>query len=329
MRFSKMQGVGNDFVVLDADALSPDTDWAELAMRLCERHVGVGADGLLTVSRTAPPAEEALPAPNNGGAGSEEPDASPSPPFAKGAGGISPPALGAGGPSFAMRMFNPDGTEDMCGNGLRCICLWAHQAGWLGERTEFMVATKEGSRRCRLIEVANDGRSAQISVDMGLPRFAPADVPVCAPTDERMVDRPLSVGGVLLSITSLNTGSTHTVIFGEEPDEATFQRLSPLIETHPLFPERTTVLWATPQGDNTVAVRIWERGVGETLGCGTGACAVGVAARLHGLVSAEAPTRVVSRGGTLQIDWPGEGAPITMTGPAEFVFEGEFAFAAP
>lgn len=282
MQFSKMQGVGNDFVVLNADALPADTDWAERAVRLCARRVGVGADGMLTVSRQTD-----------------------------------------GDAAFAMRMFNPDGTEDMCGNGLRCAGLWAHRAGWLGDKGEFVIATKEGPKRSRLVRVDTGGRSATLSVDMGLPHFAPPEVPFCAVDGDRIVGFPLTVGGVTLPITALNTGSTHTVIFGAQPDEAAFQRLSPLIENHPLFPERTTVLWATQEAKNAFGVRIWERGVGETFGCGTGACAVGVAARLNGLTRGDGFIKVVSRGGTLHIDWPGGGASVEMTGPASFVFEGE------
>ncbi|MDQ2688553.1 MAG: diaminopimelate epimerase [Armatimonadota bacterium] len=312
MQFSKMQGVGNDFVVLNADALPAETDWAELAIRLCARRVGVGADGLLVVW-------QAPPAPNSGGARGEN-----SGPGASSPTPCSPaPQNWGGGAAFAMRMFNPDGTEDMCGNGLRCVGLWAHRAGWLGDKTEFVIATKEGPKAAQIVEADADGRAALLRVDMGLPHFTPAAIPFCAHDTEQVVNFPLTVDGMTLSITALNTGSTHTVIFGDAPAEATFQHLSPLIENHPLFPERTTVLWATPEGENTFGVRIWERGVGETLGCGTGACAVGVAAQLTGRISTEAPIYVVSKGGTLRIDWPGEGRPIEMSGPAQFVFEGE------
>ena len=147
----------------------------------------------------------------------------------------------------------------------------------------------------------------------------------------RVVGYPLDVAGETFFITAMNTGSTHTVIFGVvPPDEETFQRVSPLIELHPQFPERTSVLWATPQGAGTVAVRIWERGVGETLGCGTGACAVGVAARLYdtvGLGEVHSPLEIVSKGGALTIDWQGEGYPVIMSGPAQIVFDGEFVVA--
>ncbi len=275
MHFWKMQGVGNDFVLLDAATLPPDADLPSLSIALCARRVGIGADGLLVVSR---------------------------------------------GPGLAMRMFNPDGSEDMCGNGLRCVGLWAHRAGRLGDVADFSVSTKEGPRRCRLVSV--DGQAGMLAVGMGMPRFSPPEIPFCAAGRERVMDHPLSVAERTFPITSVNTGSTHTVIFGAAPDEETFARFSPLIETHPLFPERTSVLWATPDGPDRFLTRIWERGAGETLGCGTGACAVGVAARLHGLVAGDAPTEVVSRGGALQITWPGVGAEIEMLGPAQFVFEG-------
>lgn len=321
MQFSKMQGVGNDFVILNADTLPAETDWAELAVQLCARRVGVGADGLLVVSQTA---REGSPlTPNNGGTGEEEASAifSPAPPK-------SQQWLGAGEASgadaaFTMRMFNPDGTEDMCGNGLRCAGLWAHRAGWLGSETEFVIATKEGPKAARIVDIDMDGRTAQLSVNMGLPHFAPAAIPFCVRASERVINYPLTVDDITFSITALNTGSTHTIIFGDAPDEAAFQRLSPLVEYHPLFPERTTVLWATRDNKDTFSVRIWERGVGETLGCGTGACAVGVAAQLNGLSVPGAPVQVISKGGTLRIDWPGEGRPIEMSGPAQFVFEGE------
>ena len=282
MRFTKMQGVGNDFVVLDAAALPSGADLPVLAMTLCDRHVGVGADGLLVVSRNTP------------------------------------------GSAFSMRMFNPDGTEDMCGNGLRCVGLWALRAGWVTAAAAFNVATKEGPKAMRLLEVSDDGRSGSLRVGIGIPKFAPKDIPFSGTSRERIVGYPLDVAGETYFITATNTGSTHTVIFGVvPPDEETFQRVSPLIELHPQFPERTSVLWATPQGESTIAVRIWERGVGETLGCGTGACAVGAAARLQGLSEPSVPVSVVSKGGSLTIDWRGEGYPVVLSGPAEIVYDGE------
>ena len=225
MRFTKMQGVGNDFVVVDADPLPPNLLLSELAVRACDRHTGIGADGLLVVSQDAPEA------------------------------------------AFRMRMFNPDGTEDMCGNGLRCVSLWAWRTGWLERQMDFAVATKEGSRAVRLLEVGKDGKSAMLGVDMGVPRFEASELPFLAPSGDRIVNYPLMVDGSVYHVTSVNTGSTHTVLFDAmPPDEETFQRASPLIENHPLFPERTSVLWATPDGESRYRVRIWERGAGGNFG---------------------------------------------------------------
>jgi len=282
MRFTKMQGVGNDFVVVDRGELPPHVSLPMLAVQTCDRKFGIGADGLLVVSRDAP------------------------------------------GAAFRMWMFNPDGSEDMCGNGLRCVSLWALRAGWLAGQTN-TVAVKEGTRNVRLLDVAGGGRSATLGVDMGVPRFDPEHLPFCAATGARIVGHPLVVEGETYHLTVVNTGSTHAVIFGTvPPDEAMFQRVSPLIENHLLFPERTSVLWATPQEGGAMAVRIWERGAGETLGCGTGACAVGVAAVLGGFSKAGEPVDVISKGGTLRITWPGEGAPIDMIGPAQIVYDGDF-----
>ena len=283
MRFTKMQGVGNDFVVVDGDELPPHISLPALAIQTCDRKFGIGADGLLVVSRDQ------------------------------------------SGAAFRMWMFNPDGSEDMCGNGLRCVSLWAARAGWLAGRTEFTVAVKDGTRNVRLLGVEDDGRAGMLGVDMNLPRFDPVELPFCAPAGTHVVGYPLTIGDETYHLTVVNTGSTHTVIFGTvPPDEATFQRVSPLIENHPLFPDRTSVLWATPQGDSTVTVRIWERGAGETLGCGTGACAIGVAAILGGFIPAGVPVNIASKGGTLRITWPGESAPIDMTGPAKIVYDGDF-----
>lgn len=283
MRFTKMQGVGNDFVVIDAARISPAVSLASLAVQTCDRNYGIGADGLLVVSRDVPEA------------------------------------------AFRMQMFNPDGTEDMCGNGLRCVALWAWRAGWLDGQSAFNVAARDGLRAVRLLEAAEGSRSAVFGVDMGQPLFAPEQLPFLAAGRTEIVDYALLVGEETYAITAVNTGSTHTVIFGDAPEEATFQRVSPLIENHPLFPERTSVLWATPQGNGTIAVRIWERGVGETFGCGTGACAVGVAAVVNGLSSAGMPLDIVSRGGTLRITWPGEDTSVDMVGPSQIVYEGDFA----
>ncbi len=215
-----------------------------------------------------------------------------------------------------MRMWNPDGSEDMCGNGLRCIVALAHARGYAGEN--FKVQTPVGVRQVGILE------NGLVRVEMGEPRFELSEIPFAPPDgvlrDNRPVEYELPVGNVVLPhVTSLSTGSTHTVIFGPHPDEATFQKLSPLIENHAWFPERTSIMWADVTGQNEVSIRIWERGAGETLACGTGACATAVAAQMTG--RAQMPIRVRSKGGTLIIEWQ-NGQSIWKTGPAQMVFAG-------
>jgi diaminopimelate epimerase len=269
--FTKMQAIGNDFVVVD-EALWPEGDWAARARSLCDRRFGVGADGLLVVS----PSDVA---------------------------------------DVRMRMFNPDGTEDMCGNGLRCVVRFAHERGRLG--TEGTVETLAGVRPVRVLPEA-------FAAGMGAPRFAPADLPMHA-SGERVLDFPLAVDGEPISVSVVSTGTTHTVLWVDNlPEDALFFRLSPRLENHPLFPERTSVLWTQVEGQDRLRVRIWERGVGETLGCGTGACAAAVLARVQGKSSAP-EIAVASQGGTLRVAWPGgPDDAITLTGPAEAVFTGNW-----
>ena len=269
MQFAKYQGAGNDFVLLAATEAPPD--WPALARRLCDRHFGVGGDGLLLLDE-------------------------------------------AGG-QLRMRMFNPDGTEDMCGNGLRCLAFHAHRLG-LTSGDAFVIETLAGPRRCRLLEA--EAHRAVVWTEMGRADLRPEAVPMKFP-GAQAVNYPLKVGGETLTATSLSTGTAHTVIFGPPPDEARFQRLSPLIETHALFPERTSVLWAEPLSRSRLRVRIWERAVGETLACGTDAAAVAVAARVQGL--ADSPVEIVSAGGTLAVE-VAEDLAVALSGPAVHLYDG-------
>jgi diaminopimelate epimerase len=268
--FTKMQGAGNDFVVVDGE---PPRDWPAVARALCARHVGVGADGLLV----ALPAEDA---------------------------------------HLRMRMFNPDGSEDDCGNGLRCLALYARLRR-LAPADEFVIRTLSGLKR---VWVHGDHpapeAAAEVTADLGRALLTPADLPALAP--DPPLDYVLDAGGESLTASTVFTGSTHTVVF-ETPEDARFHRLSPLIEQHPAFPERTSVLWAEVTGPETARVRIWERGVGETLACGTGAAAVAVVAHLTG--RAGPSVAVSSRGGVLRVT-VGPDLRLTQRGPAAVVFEG-------
>lgn len=267
-----MHGIGNDFVVLDLlrQPLSSHFDFTLFAEIVCDRHVGIGGDGLLSLERARD--ESAV----------------------------------------RMRMWNPDGTEDMCGNGLRCVARLAHERGYVGE--DFSVQTLSGPRRVHILP------GGKIRVAMGAPEWAPERVPHCA-SDSLIEGRIELDGQVFEHVTSLSTGSTHTVIFGEVPvPEADFQKWSPRLEVAPLFPERTSVMWAHPAGENRFEIRIWERGAGETLACGTGACAVAVAARRTGRASGA--VTVQSKGGELEIEWDEKSGEIWKTGPAQIMFEG-------
>ena len=270
--FVKMHGIGNDFVVIDLlrSPLDAHFDFPLFAERSCNRHLGVGGDGLLTLERAHD--ESAV----------------------------------------RMRMWNPDGTEDMCGNGLRCVAHLAHAREYVG--AEFSVQTLSGPRRVHVVS------AGQIRVSMGAPIWEPARVPHLNPAP--LIEGRLELDGHTFDhVTSLSTGSTHTVIFGDVPlSEADFQTWSPSLEVAPLFPERTSIMWAHPLGENRFGIRIWERGAGETLACGTGACAVAVAARRTG--RANGPVTVRSKGGELKIEWDQQNNEIWKTGPAQIVFEG-------
>ena len=280
--FVKMQAIGNDFVVVEEKEWPEETNWNELSIRLCDRNFGIGGDGLLVLST------------------SKTADA-------------------------RMWMFNPDGTEDMCGNGLRCIALLAHQRGMLQDS-----GTIETIVGVRLISLDTRVSPVEIVAEMGVPLFTPKDIPANVSDDSKnILDYPLSVEGCgELPVSMVNTGSTHTVIWVDElPDDSLFFMASPQIETDSLFPERTNVLWAKVVSDGRsgeaplLQIRIWERGAGETLGCGTGACAVAILALAQGKVVGES-VAVRSKGGVLQILSRGIDSPLEMTGPSEIVYTG-------
>jgi diaminopimelate epimerase len=271
--FHKMEGIGNDFVLIEAEA-AQGLDYRMLAQRLCCRPFGIGADGLLVMER------------------------------------------GARAP-VRMRMFNPDGTEDFCGNGLRCAARYAYEKGFV-DSPAFAIETL-GSQVVPVEIHLHEGAVASISTQLPPPRFHPREIPALA-DGEYIEDYPLTVAGRTVRIACVNTGTTHTVIFSATlPDEELFREVSPRIEKHPMFPERTSVLWAVVASRDEIRVRIWERGVGETLGCGSGAAAVAVLARRAGWTDPE--VAVVSKGGTLRVR-PQPDC-VVLTGQASYVFRGE------
>lgn len=271
LKFTKMHGLGNDFVVIDGVrqqiALSP-----EQLRYLGNRHFGVGCDQILLVEKASRP-----------------------------------------GVDFRYRIFNSDGGEvEQCGNGARCFVRFVHDQG-LTDKREIRVETLRGEISPRL---EADG---MVSVDMGVPVFAPERIPFVSTTDDLL--QPLDVGGEELLITAVSMGNPHAVQIVADVDIAPVAAQGPLIEAHPRFPQRVNAGFMQIVGRQAIRLRVFERGAGETLACGTGACAAVVAGIARGLL--DSPVRVATRGGELTIAWRGQGEPVLMTGPAITVFTGE------
>ena len=271
LRFTKMEGLGNDFVVIDATR-SPFTLSPDDIRHLADRRFGVGCDQVLV---------------------------------------IEPPREGA---DFRYRIFNADGGEvEQCGNGARCFVVFVREHHLTNKR-EIRVETAGGFIVPRL---EDDG---EVTVDMGVPRFAPAQIPF---TDGlAAIAEPLEVGGEVVQISALSMGNPHAVQVVANVDTAPVATQGPSIERHPRFPQRVNAGFMEIVDRATNRLRVYERGAGETLACGTGACAAVVAGRRRGLLDER--VRVITRGGVLSITWPGGDAPVTMKGPARTVFEGEW-----
>jgi diaminopimelate epimerase len=270
LRFTKMQGLGNDFVMVDAVRQSVQMT-PDLARRLAERRFGIGCDQVLVVE----PADR--------------PDV-----------------------DFVYRIFNADGGEvEQCGNGARCVARFVVDAG-LTARREIAVRTKGGVIRPRL---ETDGR---VTVDMGAPHLLPQEVPFVSDSDA--VVQTLDVGHEARYVTAVSMGNPHAVQVVADIDTAPVARDGPLIESHPRYPKRVNAGFMQIIDAHQIRLRVYERGVGETLACGTGACAAVVTGILRELL--ETPVAVETRGGRLEITWAGAGEPVFMTGPAELVFKG-------
>ncbi|KPK67791.1 MAG: diaminopimelate epimerase [Acidithiobacillales bacterium SM23_46] len=268
--FSKMQGLGNDFVVLDGvtRALRLST---EQVRRIADRHFGVGCDQVLLVERSSTP-----------------------------------------GTDFRYRIFNADGGEvEQCGNGARCFVRFVHDKD-LTHKREIAVETLAGVIRPRL---EPDG---QVTVDMGTPRFEPADIPFDAPARAEQYD--LDIDGRMVRVSVLSIGNPHAVLIVPDVERADVADDGPRIERHARFPRRVNAGFMQVVDRSHIRLRVYERGAGETLACGTGACAAVVAGRQRGLL--DATVEVGLPGGSLHVTWEGEGHAVSMTGPASTVFEG-------
>lgn len=261
MRFTKMQGLGNDYVYLDCTKEIP-ADLGGLAIRVSDRHFGIGADGLICIC----PSDRA---------------------------------------DFRMRMFNADGSEgEMCGNGIRCVGKFVYDKG-LTNQTEVSVETLAGIKYLSLS--VENGAVATVTVDMGVP------------TPE--ANRVITVDGKEYKITPVSMGNPHAVLYLDEIDMLELPVIGPGFEHHPSFPNRTNTEFVEVLDGTHLKMRVWERGSGETLACGTGACAVLVASVLNG--RCERSTQIQLLGGTLHVRWDETNGHVYMTGPAVTVFEGE------
>lgn len=270
-KFVKMQGAGNDYIYFDCFGGEPE-DIPALAVRLSDRHKGIGGDGLVLICR------------------SDVADAK-------------------------MRMFNADGSEgNMCGNAIRCVGKYLYDEN-VCRKEELSVETKSGIKYLRLY--TENGKVKRVRVDMGKADFDPKSLPVLL--EGEAVDRPVKIAGGLHRITCVSMGNPHCVLF-EDPDGADLERIGPLFENAPLFPERVNTEFVKVIGKNALKMRVWERGSGETMACGTGACAAAAAACACGKCDAAQDILVKLRGGDLVIH---VGETVFMTGEAEKVFSGE------
>jgi len=270
VRFTKMHGLGNDFVVFDA--ISQDLRLRPEQLRfIADRHFGIGCDQILLVERAT-----------------------------------------LADADFRYRIFNADGGEvQQCGNGARCFVRFVHDHG-LTDKSEIRVETASGVIVPRL---EADG---SVTVNMGVPRFEPAEIPFIA--QSRALTYALEVAGGSVEISAVSMGNPHAVQLVAGIDTAPVEQQGPLIEHHPRFPERVNAGFMQVTDRSHIKLRVFERGTGETLACGTGACAAVVAGITRGLLDTQ--VTVTTRGGDLHIRWDGEGQPVWMTGPATTVFEG-------
>jgi diaminopimelate epimerase len=271
MKFWKMHGLGNDYIVIDnRDEKISDAKASELALKLCRRRFSVGADGLLFASNSA-------------------------------------------SADVKMRIFNADGSEaEMCGNGIRCFAKFCYENN-IARKNELIVETLAGIKRTWL--TVENGLVQSVMVNMGVPVLERSRIPMVG--QGTFLNEDLQVNGDAYKATCLSVGNPHCVIFVDAVDDFPVQRVGSKIENHRLFPKRTNVEFAQVLSENEVKVRVWERGCGETLACGTGACATVVAGKLLKKLGSKVHVHLV--GGDLEVEYAER---LFLNGPAEKVFEG-------
>ncbi|MCI6005578.1 MAG: diaminopimelate epimerase [Blautia sp.] len=276
MKFTKMHGIGNDYVYVNCFEETVKNPSA-VARFVSDRHFGIGSDGLILIK----PSDAA---------------------------------------DCEMDMYNLDGSQGaMCGNGIRCVAKYAYDYG-IVNKTSISVATKSGIKYLDLS--IKDGKVSMVKVNMGSPILTASQIPVVSET-EKVIDTPIDVDGTTYHMTAVSMGNPHAIIYMDEIDNLDLEKMGPSFENHIVFPDRVNTEFVRVLDRHTVQMRVWERGSGETLACGTGACAVAVASILNGLVDADKPVTVKLLGGDLQIFWDQAENLVYMTGPAATVFDGE------
>ena len=273
IKFTKMQGIGNDFVVIDGfnQAIKLSTDQIR---HLADRHFGVGCDQLLLVEQASHPNAD-----------------------------------------FRYRIFNADGHEvEQCGNGARCFVKFVHQHK-LTDKTQICVETASGLIYPKLED------NGLVTVNMGAPRFEPAQIPFIA--NQSALTYQLDLGNSAVEISTVSMGNPHAIQIVQDVDSAPIEVQGALIESHAKFPQRVNAGFMQIINSHEIRLRVFERGAGETLACGTGACAATVAGIRLGKL--QSPVKVIMRGGELNISWDGDQSAVMMTGPAITVFEGEIS----
>lgn len=274
MKFTKMHGIGNDYVYVNCFMEKVENP-AQVAVFVSDRHMGIGGDGLILIKS------------------SQNAD-------------------------FEMDMYNADGSRGaMCGNGIRCVAKYVYDYG-LTDKTQISIDTPSGIKYLDL--TIEDGKVSLVRVNMGKPELTATKVPVIF-DKEKVINEPLKLGGQEYMITAVSMGNPHVVLYMDNIDDLEIEKIGPKFEMSKIFPDRVNTEFVKLIDENTVAMRVWERGSGETLACGTGACAVAVASALNGYTKDIVTVKLL--GGDLQIEWDRDDDLVYMTGPATIVFDGE------
>ena len=274
MKFTKMNGCGNDYVYINGFVEKVENP-NELARKVCDRHFGIGSDGLILIL----PSKEA---------------------------------------DFCMRMFNADGSEgEMCGNGIRCVAKYVYDHKMTNEK-RISIETKAGIKYLDL--TIEKEKVTKVRVNMGEPILEPEKIPVKS-EKKRVINEPIEVAGKTWNMTCVSMGNPHAVVFVEDTKNFEIEKYGPLFESHEVFPNKTNTEFVQVLSRNEINMRVWERGSGETLACGTGTCASVMACLLNGYTDENVLVHLL--GGDLQITYDKETNHVFMTGPAETVFEGE------